>query len=109
MELPNALDKPVWKFHNKCEFIVKLCYWRRNASQLQIRNWPWKIIWKVKNLRLPIGELEDGIFYKFVWLVNFQKVHIGVGDDSKIQSEFNNNRSRKDGGNGDMIAAKLVV
>ncbi|KAG5581456.1 hypothetical protein H5410_052083 [Solanum commersonii] len=29
---------------SKGAFTVKSCYWRRNAGQLQIRNWPWKLI-----------------------------------------------------------------
>jgi len=28
----NAFDRPMWKLHSKVEFIVKLCYWRRNIA-----------------------------------------------------------------------------
>lgn len=56
----NAPDRPVWKLHSKGAFTVKSCYWRRNTGQLQIRNWPWKLIWKAK-VPLKVS--------CFVWLV----------------------------------------
>ncbi|KAF3652458.1 putative midasin-like isoform X7 [Capsicum annuum] len=46
--ITNKPVRPVWKLHNKGAFTVKSCYWRRNTGQLQIRNWPWNLIWKVK-------------------------------------------------------------